>query len=97
VYTMGTWIVKKGREDEFMRRWQESADGASLRHPGVTFKLFRAREHPERFVSLDEGWRNAEDIAAVRESPEFQDSIASIWRLLESGEGSMLDLVVEIS
>ena len=55
MYTMGTWTVKKGREDEFMRRWQESADGASLRHPDVTFKLFRAREHPERFVSLDEG------------------------------------------
>jgi quinol monooxygenase YgiN len=97
MYTMGTWIVKKGREDEFVRRWQESADSASLQHPGVTFKLFRSREHPDRFVSLDEGWRNAEHIAAVRESPQFQDSMASIWRVLESGEGSALDLVVEIS
>jgi heme-degrading monooxygenase HmoA len=97
VYTTATWNVKEGREDEFVRRWQESADGTSLRNPGVAFKLYRSREHPRRYVSMGEGWRHAEQVEAVRESPEFQDSLASIWRVLESGELGTLDLVVEIS
>jgi quinol monooxygenase YgiN len=97
VYTSGVWIVKKGREDEFARRWQEGADGVSLDYPGVSFRLLRDRENPQRFVSLGDGWRNAEQVEAARSAPAFQDSMASIWRLLESGEITTLDLVVEIS
>lgn len=97
MYTTGAWIVKKGREDEFVRSWQQSADAVSLENPGVAFKLLRHRDDPQRFVSLGEGWRNPEQVDAVRESPAFQDSMASIWRLLESGEMATLDLVVEIS
>jgi quinol monooxygenase YgiN len=97
VYSTGTWFVKKGREGEFARRWQESVDAISLETPGVTFKLFRDRDNPRRFVSMGEGWRNPEQFEAIRESPGYQDSLASIWRLLESGEMTTLDLVAEIS
>ncbi len=97
MYTSGIWIVKKGREDDFARRWQEGADGVSLDFPGVTLRLMRDRENPQRFVSLGDGWRNAEQVEAARSSPAFQDSMASIWRLLESGEISTLDLVAEVS
>jgi len=97
VYTSGVWIVKKGREDDFARRWQESADSVSLDFPDVTFRLMRDRENPQRFVSLGDGWRNVEQVEAARSSPAFQDAMTSIWRLLESGEISTLDLVAEIS
>jgi heme-degrading monooxygenase HmoA len=95
--TAGIWVVKKGREDEFARRWQESADSIALEVAGVTFKLLRDRENPQRYLSLDEGWRTPEQIETVRNSPGFQDSMATIWRVLESGEMSTLDLVAEIS
>ena len=62
MYTSGVWIVKKGREHEFARRWQESADGTALSYPDVKFTLFRDRENPQRFISLGEGWRNSEQI-----------------------------------
>jgi quinol monooxygenase YgiN len=97
VYTSGVWVVKKGREDDFARRWQESADSLSLDFPDVTFRLMRDRENPQRFVSLGDGWRNVEQVEAARSSPAFQDAMASIWRLLESGEIATLDLVAEIS
>ncbi len=97
MYTTGVWIVKKGREDDFARRWQESSDSLSLDFPGVTFRLMRDRENPQRFVSMGEGWRNAEQIEAARSSPGFQDAMASIWRILESGEIATLDLVAEVS
>jgi quinol monooxygenase YgiN len=95
--TSGIWLVKAGREDDFARQWQESADGVSLDFPDVTFRLLRDRENPQRFFSLGEGWRNPEQIETARSSPSFQDSMASIWRLLDSGEISTLDLVAQVS
>ena len=97
VYTSGVWVVKEGREDEFTRRWQESADRLALDFPGLKFMLLRDHENPRKFVSLDEGWRNADQIEAARATPEFQDSMASIWRVLESGDIGVLDLIASVS
>ena len=95
--TSGIWVVKAGREDDFARKWQESADGVSLDFPDVTFRLLRDREDPRRFVSLGDGWRNVEQIEAARSLPSFQNAMASIWNVLESGDISTLELVVEVS
>jgi heme-degrading monooxygenase HmoA len=97
VYTSGVWFVKDGREDEFERRWQETADKLALEFPGVKFALLRDRENRRRFLSLDEGWRTAEQIEAARSTPSYQDTTASMWRLVESGELSTFDLVAEVS
>ncbi len=97
MYTSGVWNVKEGREDEFVRRWEEGAQSAVLAHAGVKLMLFRDADNPRRFVSLAEGWRNREQIDAMRSTPEFQDSMASMWRLLDSGEISTLELAVEVS
>jgi heme-degrading monooxygenase HmoA len=97
VYTSGVWVVKKGREDEFARRWQESADRLALDFPGVKFMLFRDRENAQRFISLGEGWRNLDQIEAARSTPEFQDAMAAVWRVLDSGEIATLDLVASVS
>ena len=97
MYTSGVWIVKQGREDEFARRWQESADRIALENPDVKFMLLHDRENPRRYISLGEGWRTQEDIEAARSSPHYQDATASIWRILETGEVTTLDLVSEVS
>jgi quinol monooxygenase YgiN len=97
ICTVGTWLVKEGREDEFARRWEESASSLALQFPDVTFRLLRDRDNPRRFMSMGEGWRNLEQVEQARSLPSFQDSMASIWRLLESGEISTLDLAVEVS
>jgi quinol monooxygenase YgiN len=97
MYTSGVWIVKKGREDDFARRWQETADSVSLDYPDVTFRLFRDHDDPRRFISLADGWRGAEQIEAAQSTPAYQDAMTSLWRLLESGETSMLDLAAEVS
>ena len=84
--TAEIWNVKEGREDEFARRWEESASSLSREFPDVTFRLLRDRDDPRRFVSLGEGWRNVEQVEAARSLPGFQDSMASIWRMLEDGD-----------
>jgi quinol monooxygenase YgiN len=95
--TSGIWTVKAGREDDFTRRWEESASNLSLEFPDVTFRLLRDHDDPQRFVSLGEGWRNLEQIEAARSLPAFQDAMSSLWRLLEAGDMSTLELAVEIS
>ena len=97
ICTAGIWVVKDGREDDFARRWEESASNLSREFPEVTFRLLRDREDPRRFVSLGEGWRNIEQVETARSLPSFQDAIASIWNVLDSGDMSTLDLVVEVS
>jgi quinol monooxygenase YgiN len=97
MYTSGVWTVKKGREDEFERRWQEAANGSSLEFPEVKFMLLRDREDPRRFMSIAEGWRNAEQIEAARSTPAYQDAMAAIWRVLDEGQLSTLELVAEVS
>jgi quinol monooxygenase YgiN len=97
ICTSGIWVVKEGRGDEFARRWEESASSLALEFPDVTFRLLRDRDDPRRFVSLGEGWRNMEQVEAARSLPSFQDAMTSIWRLLESGDMSTLELAVEIS
>jgi heme-degrading monooxygenase HmoA len=91
------WVVREGREDEFARRWEESASNLSREFPDVTFRLLRDRDDPRRFVSLGEGWRNVEQVEEARSLPGFQDAMASLWRLLDDGDISTLDLVVEVS
>ena len=97
MYTSGIWVVKNGREADFARRWQESADSTALNVPDLKFMLLHDRENPRRFISLGEGWRNAEQIEAARSTPDFQDAMTSIWRLLETGDISTLDLVASVS
>jgi quinol monooxygenase YgiN len=97
MYTSGVWIVKKGREDEFARRWQETADAGALEFPDITFRLFRDAGNPQRFLSLGSGWRNQEQIEAARSMPAYQDGMAAMWRMLESGEIATLKLVAEVS
>jgi quinol monooxygenase YgiN len=93
----GVSRAAKGREDEFVRRWEESADALILDYPDLRFRLLRDQSHPRRFVSLGEGWRNVEQIEEVQSLPSFQDAMTAIWRVLESGEMSTLELAVEIS
>jgi heme-degrading monooxygenase HmoA len=95
--TAEIWVVREGREDEFARRWEESASNLSREFPDVTFRLLRDRDDPRRFVSLGEGWRNVEQVEEARSLPGFQDAMASLWRLLDDGDISTLDLVVEVS
>jgi heme-degrading monooxygenase HmoA len=97
VYTSAVWNVKEDHEDKFRRRWQESVDAASLELPGIVFRLLRDVENPRRFVSNAGPWRSLEQITAMRDSSEFQASMASMAEHLDSYEISTWELVAEVS
>jgi heme-degrading monooxygenase HmoA len=97
MYTSGVWIVKKGHEDEFARLWQAAVDQLSLEFPGITFRLLRDIENPRRFISLGGAWRNTEQIAAARAFPSYEEAMADLEKVLESGDLGTFELAAEVS
>lgn len=97
MYSSGTWIVKKGHEEEFARIWQAAADQMSLEFPGVTFRLLRDAENPTRFVALSGAWRGAEQIASARDLPAFKELMTQSGKIVESSELSTFELAAEVS
>ena len=97
MYTSAVWHVKEGHEDEFKRHWQESVDAASLELPGIVFRLVRDVENPRRYASNAGPWRNLEQVTAMRNSTQFQASMASAAEHLDSYEIFTWELVAEVS
>ncbi len=91
VWTHGTWTVKPGREDDFVRAWRELARRASseLGFAGRP-TLLRDRETPNLFVSFGP-WPSIEDVNRFRSSSAFRESVAAMEELLESFEPRTLD------
>jgi len=95
-YTHGTWIVKPGKEDEFISAWKKLAEWTKANVPGAgTGRLLRDREQTNRFASFGP-WENLEAIAAWRQMPEFQEMVGRMRDLLETFDPRTLDLVAEI-
>jgi quinol monooxygenase YgiN len=91
VWTHGTWTVKPGREDDFVRAWRALARRATT-ELGVASRptLLRDRETPNLFVSFGP-WPSIEDVDRFRSSPAFRESVAAMEDLLESFETRTLD------
>jgi hypothetical protein len=52
VYTLGIWTVKPGREEDFVRAWQELADRTKSDFPDERATLLRDRDHLSQFHQL---------------------------------------------
>jgi quinol monooxygenase YgiN len=96
VYTHGTWIVKPGREDEFVAAWRELAEWTRALIPEARGTLLRDREEPNRFHSFGP-WTSEEVVDGWRGDPGFQERIEKIRVFVESFEPRLMDPVVEMN
>jgi heme-degrading monooxygenase HmoA len=95
IYTSGDWLVKEGKEDEFVEAWRELAAWTAGEMPGAGWaRLLRDREEPRRFLSLGP-WDSLESIEAWRGSEGFQSRVRRIRELLEDLRPRTLDAVAE--
>lgn len=86
LYTCGTWIVKPGREDEFVAAWSELAQWTSEHVAGAGWAtLVQDEQEPNRFQTFGP-WESAEAIEAWRSSDGFQQRVARIRALLDGFE-----------
>lgn len=95
VYTLGVWRVRGGREDDFVRAWDELAQWtveSGFESHGV---LVRDREDPLRYVSFGP-WPSAEVAARWRESDGFRERLAKIEEYVDGFEPQLLDVVMRV-
>jgi len=96
VYASGNWVVTKGREEEFVRRWTEFLQWtrASFDELGSAH-LIRDEETPAHFVSFAT-WQSVEALREWRSRPEFALRMGACRALCDDFRGSSYTLAVVV-
>jgi heme-degrading monooxygenase HmoA len=93
VWTHGTWLVKAGREEEFVAVWRElarvTAETLDLAAPPT---LVRNRDRPTEFLSFAP-WPSVDEVERFRASEPFAEARRRLEDVLESVELRTLDEV----
>jgi heme-degrading monooxygenase HmoA len=95
VYTLGVWLVKEGREDEFIRAWDDLAEWTVENGHESHGTLVRDREVPLRFVSFGP-WPSAEAAERWRDSSGFRERFAHMEALVDRFEPQTLDVILRV-
>lgn len=95
-YTLAQWRVREGREDEFVRMWEDdlAATFAGLEHPPLWGRLLRSTQDPRLFYSFGP-WRRREDIAAMRSSSRAKEIFQAMAALCEEMHPGEYELLVD--
>jgi quinol monooxygenase YgiN len=92
VWTHGTYKVKRGCEDEFMRVWRELARHAVAEFGVAPPTFLRDRDDTNLFVAFGV-WDSLGTLERFRASPLVGEGARVLDDLLESGEARILDKV----
>jgi heme-degrading monooxygenase HmoA len=96
IYTSGDWLVKPGREEEFIEAWHELAEWTAAEiAPGARAMLLHDRDEPALFRSFGP-WDSDPQVAAWRQSEGFAARIGRIRELLDRFEAHTLDVVADV-
>ena len=93
LFTSGSWLVKEGKEPDFISAWKNFAEWTSRSVPGAgTGHLLQDTANPRSFLSFGP-WESQEAIQRWRNAPEFQAFLASARELCEDIQPRTLSLV----
>lgn len=82
-FTLATYRVKPGKEQEFVERWRELARVfSSLENPPFWGTLVRSRSRREIFHSFGP-WERSEHVDAMRSDPAAAAAFATIRELCD--------------
>jgi heme-degrading monooxygenase HmoA len=91
-YSVTLWVVKPGREDEFVAAWRELAEYTALQMVGrkQPTTLMRDRDQPNRFITMAP-WDSAATLRAWRSGTGFGERVARMREFLEELSPMTLD------
>ena len=96
-YTYGVWIVKPGREDDFVAAWREMATWRAAHAPGVgVARLLQDEDQPMRFISIGP-WDDKDALASSRSQLGFQEHLGKLREMLETYTPATLELRAEVA
>ena len=92
-FTAGSWVVREGKESEFITAWSRLAEWTSRSGLGAgTGHLLRDEADPRRFLSFGP-WDSEDAIRRWRSAPEFNSFLATARELCEDVQPRTLKLV----
>jgi quinol monooxygenase YgiN len=92
-YTLATYKVIPGKEDEFIEAWDRlAATFAQLPEPPYWGVLLRSRANPALFHSFGP-WETAEHIAAMRNNPAAGAAFRAIGALCDKMSPGAYEIV----
>ena len=78
IYTLGIWMLRSGRENEFINEWSRFAKSTSKNTEGNgKAYLLQDEKNPSRFISFGP-WQNMDAIKKWRDSEEFKNFVAIV-------------------
>ena len=91
-YTHTSWIVKEGRESEFVERWSEWA--AWTRRQGLASQamLLRDVDDPQRFISFGP-WESIRAVSSWRGQSGYHERVAKLREVVDHFEPRTLEVV----
>lgn len=96
LYTHHVWVVRSGREEEFVARWKDLAEWTAANVPGAgTARLLQDMEHPGRFISVAP-WETREALSSWRSLLGYQERLGRVRELLETFTPSTLALRAQV-
>ena len=97
IYTMGSWQVKPGKEDEFASEWKEFATRSIERQDGATdARLLRDIIKNDRYATFG-SWKSREHIEKWRESPVFKRFMEKAKELCVEMQIRTYEVVVHVT
>ncbi len=96
-YTLATWKVKPGREQQFIEAWTNLGNVfTKLKNPPVEKgTLIQSLTEPTLFYSFGP-WKKLEDIEAMRQNPEVQEALQKLRELCTEAAPGAYKVVKEI-
>ncbi len=91
-YTHTNWVVKQGREDDFVERWSEWAEWSRRNGLAARAMLLRDVDNPERFVSFGP-WESIQAVRNWRALAGYQERVAKLREVVEQFEPRTLEVV----
>lgn len=96
IFSLGIWTVKPGKEQEFIRAWDDFARWTSENMAGAgSAVLVKDLTDPQKFFSFGP-WRDLKDTESWRRTPEFMKSFSIFRELCSDIRPHTLECVVSV-
>lgn len=93
IYTFGRWVVKEGKQEEFVKAWVGLGDYfyALEQAPGRG-TLVQSANDPRLYYSFGT-WPSEEAVAAMRANPQSKEELDKIIKLCDEAEPGLFKVV----
>lgn len=95
VYTTGSWRPFEGRDDDFLREWQEFMEWAASLPGAGRGVLARDLRDPGRYVSFME-WDDLDAVRAWKGSEEFKPRMSRVQAHVDEFAPTEVEVVATV-